>query len=280
MAIDLKTEAYEMSSELFSFKDMRRGIIEHGKVCYIEGYKKHGELFYSFLVDNGYFSDEELHKVTAEFESYLSGVPAISIRTCEDVLRKLNPIIYKNSKVGSNDMPCLNSVQEDIVTIYRDYLKDGKNTLRIMKARQRGISTILSIIAYLETKNEKRVLYIGCDNPTKRLGLKYNQFFTYKESLNNIDLSSQHFDIIIVDDPKFYHLELAQLYPSVGKNGKMIIALTPCSPGSRTYSEIKSFFKCDSAGELKYETGKSDNADELISKYPIHKNEFMGAFID
>ena len=48
MIIDINKEGYDTSSELFSFKEMRRGVIEHGRLCYIEGYKKHAELFYNF----------------------------------------------------------------------------------------------------------------------------------------------------------------------------------------------------------------------------------------
>ena len=73
--IDISEEAYNKSYELFKFKDMRRGVIEHGKNCYIEGYKKHAELFNTFLTNNGYFTEEELHKITAEFEASLKNKP-------------------------------------------------------------------------------------------------------------------------------------------------------------------------------------------------------------
>ena len=46
--IDIERNAYDTSSKLFSFKDLRRDVVDHGKTCYIEGYKKHTELFGTF----------------------------------------------------------------------------------------------------------------------------------------------------------------------------------------------------------------------------------------
>ena len=241
MVIDINAEAYESSSELFSFKDMRRGVIEHGRVCYIEGYKKHSELFSTFLVKNGYFSDEELHKVIAEFDAYLNETPAISIRTCEDILKKLKIFNYysKNFAYATE----LNSIQKDIVMHYCETLTDNKKILRIKKSRQNGISTILSIIAYLEAQNGKRVLYIGCSDPRIILGQKFNQFFTYKHSLTVKGVLGTRFDLIIVDDPNTDNLEcLKTLVTCIGENGKMIVALTPRGPKKYGYNEIKDFF--------------------------------------
>lgn len=49
MKTNLEKAAYEASSQMFSFKDMRRGIVEHGRVCYIEGYKRCFEQLSNFL---------------------------------------------------------------------------------------------------------------------------------------------------------------------------------------------------------------------------------------
>ena len=279
MVIDINAEAYESSSELFSFKDMRRGVIEHGRVCYIEGYKKHSELFSTFLVKNGYFSDEELHKVIAEFDAYLNETPAISIRTCEDILKKLKIFNYysKNFAYATE----LNSIQKDIVMHYCETLTDNKKILRIKKSRQNGISTILSIIAYLEAQNGKRVLYIGCSDPRIILGQKFNQFFTYKHSLTVKGVLGTRFELIIVDDPNTDNLEcLKTLVTCIGENGKMIVALTPRGPKKYGYNEIKDFFKNDSGDMFTYSTGPCRRAEEILELSPDDKNEIMGDFID
>lgn len=290
MNIDLNAEAYEISSELFSFKDMRRGVIEHGRLCYIEGYKKHVELFSTFLLKNGYFSEEELHKVLAEFDGYLNGTPAVSILICEDILRKIKTIDFSkhltdNSGLpeGSPDpIPYLSMCQKDIIMHYCDTLKDDKRVLRIKKARQKGVSTVLGIIAYLESQNEKNVLYFGCSDPRISLGLKYNQFFKYTYFLGINRLHGRRYDLIIVDDPR--NCDFLSLYPDMvtclTENGRIIVSLTPCSHKNSSYSKYKDFFKSESSGMFTYSTGPSDRAERLLELTPDMRNEIMGEFID
>ena len=281
MKTDINNEAYEVSSELFSFKDMRRGVIEHGRLCYIEGYKKYAELFSTFLVKNGYFSDEELHKVCAEFDAHLKDTPAVSILTCEDVLRKIDKITPKNE---GYPMPCLNLCQKDIVKYYCDTLTNDRRVFRIKKARQKGVSTVLSIIAYLESQNNKNVLYIGCSDPRKTLRLKYNQYFTYRDYTDPCSFIGKRYDLIIIDDPK--HCNILADFPKLlvclsdSENGRLIVSLTPCSRKYNVYNEYKAFFEDKSTEVFSYSTGASDNVDRLLKLNPEAKNEVYGEFID
>lgn len=290
MKTDINNEAYETSSELFSFKDMRRGVIEHGRLCYIEGYKKHAELFSTFLLKNGYFSEEELHKVCAEFDGYLNGTPAVSILICEDILRKIKTINFSKhltdncgAPEGSPDpTPYLSMCQKDIIMHYCDTLKVNKRVLRIKKARQKGVSTVLGIIAYLESQNGKSVLYFGCSDPRISLGLKYNQFFKYTYFLGINNLRNRRYDLIIVDDPR--NRDFLSLYPdmvtSLTENGRIIVSLTPCTRKNGSYFKYKDFFKCESSEMFTYSTGPSDMAERLLELTPDMRNEIMGDFID
>ena len=195
MVKDIQKEAYELSSELFSFKDFRRGIIEHGRVCYIEGYKKHANLFYNFLIDNGYFSREELNIALAEFDNFMGGTPIITIEYAEDTFKKLCPWLPQDS--------CLTQVQKDVIDLYRK-LNGDRHTLVIQKPRQRGISTICKIITYVEAQNGKKILYAGYgprDTALKDLrNLTYVQLRSNETEVPIKYLINKRYDLIIVDE--------------------------------------------------------------------------------
>lgn len=284
MAIDLKAEAYEASSELFSFKDLRRGVVEHGRLCYIEGYKKHAELFYSFLVQSGYLTSEELNKITTEYEAFINERPAISISTCEDLIAKKGNVI--NWSTGkANKVTYLNWCQKDIVCHYVDDLKGETNVLRIKKARQKGVSVALSAIAYLEAENNKNVLYIGYEHPCDKLGLKKKYNITYEcaQLLHTSNYTSNRYDLIIIDEMTTFDNpieKVAEFKKLLTEDGRMIVVGTPISPTNVYYNSCKEFFKTDSADMFTYMTGKNDNADKSIARIPGTKNEFYGDFIE
>lgn len=284
MAIDLKAEAYEVSSELFSFKDLRRGVVEHGRVCYIEGYKKHAELFYSFLVQNGYLTPEELHKITTDYDAFINERPAVSILTCEDLIAKKGNIINW-SNGNANKVTYLNWCQKDVVCHYVDYLKGGTNVLRIKKSRQKGVSVALSAIAYLEAENNKNVLYIGYEHPCDKLGLKKNCNITYECAplVHTSNYTSNRYDLIVIDEMTTFDnpiKKVAECKKLLTEDGRMIVVGTPVSPMSVYYNSCKEFFKTDSADMFTYVTGKSEDADKRIAKIPGTKNEFYGDFIE
>lgn len=285
MAIDLKTEAYEASSELFSFKDLRRGVIEHGRICYIEGYKKHAELFCSFLVQNGYFSSEELNKVITEYDAYLNDKPAVSILTCEDLLKKSKIVKWENSKPRKAE--CLNLAQKDIIMHYCDSLVGEKNKLRIKKSRQKGVTTALCLIAYLEAMNNKAVLYIGYEDPFKKLGLKQNHMLQYKDANLKTPLIANRYDLIIVEEMSTvgewyasYNDAVKSIEMCLAEDGKMVIVGTPSSPDRPEYSKSKKYFKSDSPDMFTYSTGPVDDIEDKLKHFPEMKNELMGDFID
>jgi hypothetical protein len=284
MAIDLKAEAYEVSSELFSFKDLRRGVVEHGRVCYIEGYKKHAELFYSFLVQSGYLTSEELHKITTDYDAFINERPAVSILTCEDLIaKKGNVINWSNGK--ANKVTYLNWCQKDIVCHYVDDLNGGTNILRIKKSRQKGVSVILSAIAYLEAENDKSVLYIGYEEPCKKIGVKKNYKITYEDALliQTSNYTSNRYDLIIIDEMTTFDkpIEIVEHFKQLlADDGRMIVVGTPLGPKSTCYESCKAFFKTDSADMFTYITGKAEDADKRIEKIPGAKNELYGDFIE
>lgn len=284
MAIDLKAEAYEASSELFSFKDLRRGVVEHGRICYIEGYKKHAELFYSFLVQSGYLTSEELNKITTDYEAFINERPAVSILTCEDLIaKKGNVINWSNG--NANKVTCLNWCQKDIVCHYVDDLKGGTNILRIKKSRQKGVSVALSAIAYLEAENGKNVLYIGYDDPCNKLGIKKNYKITYENAklVQTSNYASSLYDLIIIDEMSTFDnpIEMVEHFKLLlSDDGRMIVVGTPLGPNSVYYGPCKAFFKTDSADMFTYNTGKTEDADKRIAKAPGTKNEFYGDFIE
>lgn len=284
MAIDLHAEAYEVSSELFSFKELRRGVITHGHLCYIEGYKKHAELFYTFLVQSGYLTSEELNKITTDYEAFINERPAISISTCEDLIAKKGNVI--NWSTGkANKVTYLNWCQKDIVCHYVDDLKGETNVLRIKKARQKGVSVALSAIAYLEAENNKNVLYIGYEHPCDKLGLKKKYNITYEcaQLLHTSNYASNRYDLIIIDEMTTFENpieKVAEFKKLLTEDGRMIVVGTPIGPQSMCYESCKAFFKTDSADTFTYVTGKSDNADKNIARIPGTKNEFYGDFIE
>ena len=284
MAIDLKAEAYEVSSELFSFKDLRRGVVEHGRICYIEGYKKHAELFYSFLVQSGYLTSEELHKIITDYDAFINERPAVSILTCEDLIAKKGNVI-KWSNGNANKVTYLNWCQKDIVCHYVDDLKGKTNILRIKKSRQKGVSVALSAIAYLEAENDKNVLYIGYDDPCNKLGLKKNYKITYKNAklVQTSNYTHNRYDLIIIDEMTTFDnpSEMVEHFKQLlTDDGRMIVVGTPLGPKSLCYESCKTFFKTDSADMFTYVTGKSEDADKRIAKIPEIKNELYGDFID
>lgn len=285
MVIDLEADAYELSSALFSFKDLRRGIIEHGRLCYLEGYKRHHELFCTFLVQNGYFTPEELNKITTEYDAFINDRPAVSIATCEDLIaNKCNVINWSAGKFVK--VTCLNSCQKDVISHYVEDLKDGKRILRIKKARQKGVSVALSAIAYLESENRKSVLYVGYENPLNKLGLKkkcYNITYENANLLHTSNYMAKDYDLIIIDEMTSFEnpSEMVSKFNGLlAKDGKMIVVGTPVGPTSRYYKACKNFFKCDSADMITYETGKSNDAEKRIARLPEAKNECYGDFVE
>ena len=281
---DINKEAYDVSSQLFSFKDLRRGVVEHGKTCYIEGYKKHAELFETFLVKNGYFSEEELHRVQAEFESSLTNKPVISIRYVEDTMRKLFPKTCDSYLFDS---------QKDIID---EYTKldggDNNNTLSIIKPRQKGVSTALETIAYLEAKNGKKVLYCGFGSMPKCFSDSKLNNITYRNlgasggnAISEYSLCGHRFDLIIVDEITHYEnpeLVQRQLSNYLSDNARLIFVGTPprCCVDKR-YKNAKEFFNIENeaCGTLLSIPCSEEDFDKAV-KYPELKNEILGRFAD
>lgn len=238
MKINIYDEAYNMSSELFSFKEMRRGVVEHGKTCYIEGYKKHHELFCNFLIKNGYFSTQEINKIICEFDSYLNESPAISISVAEDCL-----YIVGKAKGISKDA-YLYDFQKDIVEEYKNLTND-KYILQILKPRQKGVTTILEDIAYIESNNGKKVLYFTYDLIK---GL-FNKNVTLKtaniENVSEKSIVNSRYDLIIFDEIILLKNPLKTisiLSKCLNENGRII--LSSCVPlrTKENYNNIKELF--------------------------------------
>ena len=280
MVKDIQKEAYELSSELFSFKDFRRGIIEHGKVCYIEGYKKHANLFYNFLIDNGYFTREELNRTLAEFDNFIEGTPIITIESAEDTFKKLRPWLPQDSY--------LTQVQKDVVDLYR-MLSGDKHILIIQKPRQKGISTICEIITYIEAQNGKKILYAGygqCDTAFKDLrNLTYVQLHSNETEIPIKYLINQRYDLIIVDEIISFRLPYEtekKLDGSLSENGRMIIIGTPIEPEWQNYKAVKDYFTSYNTSAVSKEnriiyTIHPEREDyEKAKKYPEYENEILG----
>lgn len=224
--IDISKEGYELSSELFSFKDMRRGVIEHGKTCYIEGYKKHADLFSNFLLNNGYFSKEEFDKIREEFNEYLQNPYKIN----EEDIRKFLPEIRGLEKEAWD----LTHAQETIINGY-NMLTEDCPMLLIKKPRQKGVTSLLKTIAYIEaSQNNKKVWYLGYGPCYK--SLKDCKNITYKELHGSSEITDKEYlgkryDLIIVDEmtafknPRFV---LVNILPCLNVNdgGKIILVGT------------------------------------------------------
>ena len=273
MIIDISNEGYEISSELFSFKEMRRGVIEHGRVCYIEGYKKHAELFYNFLVKNGYFDGLELNKVIAEFDSYLNETPAVSCNYAESLLSKVNPWLGKDAY--------LYHYQKDVVELYKD-LTNEKNILRIQKPRQCGATTVLFLIAYMESLSQKRVLYYGYDQKAPFT----SQYLTYKQ-LNSISglsekkLADKRYDLIIIDEVIEFRnpiLDLGLAKKHLTENGRIIVSCTPLGNREKEYNTVKDFLTTVCPDIVSYKWKCSDKARKNAEKHPELFNEITGTF--
>ena len=281
--IDIERNAYDISSEVFNFKDLRRGVVEHGKTCFIEGYKNHAELFGSFLVENGYFSKEELHKVWAEFDASLSKKPAISIRYAEDFLKR-NVL---NGKDGY-----LNKDQKTIVNLYK-MLYNDTNTLLIQKPHQKGITSILLTIANIEAKyNNKSVLYLG-HRPISEFTDIGSCKFHYRQINGMTDaysliskIPSSNFDLIVLDEiNQFkYPYEIESILRShLTENGRLILTVTPCSSSDNNYNSLKKYI----TNRLKEEKNAivaviepSKEDIERAKRFPELKNEILGEFIE
>jgi hypothetical protein len=274
--IDISKEGYELSSELFSFKDMRRGVIEHGKVCYIEGYKKHAELFCNFLIKNGYFDDFELNNVLAEFDSFLNDTPAISCNYAESLLSKVRPWLGKDAYLYYH--------QKDVIELYKD-LTNEKNILRIQKPRQGGVTTALYLIAYMECLNKKRVLYYGYDEAPFA-----SQYFKYIElnhisGINEKSLVDKRYDLVIIDEIFEFEnpdKDLKNLKKCLTENGRIIISCTPSSKerNETQYKTIRDFFEKDYPDVVSYKWKCTDKNIAQSEKYPEFKNEILGEFIE
>lgn len=223
--IDISKEGYELSSELFSFKDMRRGVIEHGRICYIEGYKKHADLFFNFLLKNGYFSKEELDKIREEFNEYLQKPYQINREDIEKFLPEITCGFEKENW-------CLTRAQESIIKSYA-LRTDVYPMLLIKKPRQKGVTSLLKTIAYIEaSQNNKKVWYLGygpCYKP-----LKDCKNITYKELHSNSEVTDKEFrgkryDLIIVDEMTTFknpQFTLVNILPCLNKGGKIIVVGT------------------------------------------------------
>ena len=275
MVTDISQEGYEISSELFSFKEMRRGVIEHGRLCYIEGYKKHAELFYNFLIKNGYFDDFELNKILAEFDSFLHETPAISCNYAESLLGKIIPWEKADS--------CLYFYQKDVIELYKD-LTNEKNILRIQKPRQCGVTTVLFLIAYMESLNQKRVLYYGYEEKAPFT----SQYLTYKR-LNSITglsekkLADKRYDLIIIDEVIEFRnpiLDLGLAKKHLTENGRIIVSCTPLCKGrpEKQYNTVKDFLTMICPDIVSYKWKCSGEAWKKAEKHPELLNEITGTF--
>lgn len=272
---DISKEAYDVSSELFSFKEMRRGVIEHGRLCYIEGYKKHAELFYNFLIKNGYFNDFELNKIITEFDSYLNDTQAVSCNYAESLLGKIVPWLPENSY--------LTNYQKDVIELYKNLTND-KNILRIQKPRQGGVTTVLYLIGYMEALNQKHVLYYGYE-PTPEFT---SQYFTYKQlnsisELNESKLSDKRYDLIIIDEVIEFRnpiIGLGLAKKHLTENGRIIVTCTPLEKGmpEAQYNMICDFLNMTCPDIVSYKWKCTNEAWKKASKYPELINEITGTF--
>lgn len=271
--LDISKKAYDVSSELFSFKEMRRGVIEHGRVCYIEGYKKHAELFCNFLVKNGYFDDLELNKILTEFDSYLNETPGVSCNYAESLLSKVIPWLGKDAYLYRH--------QKDVIELYKD-LTNKKNILRIQKPRQGGVTTALHLIAYMESLNQKRVLYYGYEQKAPFT----SQYLTYKQlnsisGLSETKLADKRYDLIIIDEVIEFRnpiLDLGLAKKHLTENGRIIVSCTPLGNEEKQYNTVKDFLTMVCPDIVSYKWKCTNDAWEKASKYPELMNEITGTF--
>lgn len=285
MKTNLEKAAYEASSQMFSFKDMRRGIVEHGRVCYIEGYKRCFEQLSNFMIRNGYLSGEECKQLFDEFHSYEKSTTAVSLESLGNLLSKSNILDYSNGiPVKASE---LTAIQSNIAFYYVNSLCGNFNVLRIKKARQMGISTILSMIAKLEADGGKRVLYIGFDKPWDKLGIKNLHGIDFKTAhrfdINKAETILNRYDLIIVDEMFDFDSPISiyqTLRSKLSENGKMIVTSTPPMKHSYCYKSAKEFLEWDDTHMLTYKTGENKNAVKKLEIYPECKNEAYGEFID
>ena len=256
--INIEKEAYESAYNLFSFKEMKRSIIDYGKKCYIEGYKGGYDLVLNFLVNKDYLPAESIDSIYKQFNVYLSG----------DIIRSL----YCN--VSPEDFK-LNNSQSDIlgIVLSDSDKKDEFDELYIQKPRQCGVSTILKTISYLLCSKDNKVLYLGYDDiKFKNRFINYiNIGHTSTNIIKNV-LGSKTcgvlYDYIIVDELSFLDREIydyIKLYQKL-TGSKVIYVVTPCS-GSEKYMDL---LKADTNKECKF-TSTSGGVLSSCDKKLIYK---------
>jgi hypothetical protein len=297
--VDIDSKAYNVSSGLFSFKEMKRNVIDYGKRCYIEGYtegnNKCCDLFANFLVSGGYISFEEKNDVLDKFKEYLSSDACVKdnlVATAEDVIEMLY--------VGpSQSGVTLSNSQKDILDTIFNNLTNGQGNefdeFFIQKPRQCGVSCILRAIAYMLTSSEKRVLYLGYNEPRFK-----NKFFKFKNIAHTNSIGIRNvsvgvlYDYIIVDELSFLdkekYEEIKILQATTG--AKIIYVITPCKHSVK-YKELLTIdspvrkCKCLPGGALNsydkkliYNIMPSDRNIEMAKKYKECSSELLGEYLD
>lgn len=283
--VDIGKEGYDLSSELFSFKEMRRGIIEHGKTCYIKGYDKHAELFNSFLVKNGYFSKAELEKVLEVFEQFKDKGPDLTLETVEKYLKLHDIFIKDGQKWVKPENLGLNGVQRTIFEKYTQ-LTDEVCTLRIQKPRQQGVTTILEIIAQIEAANGKKVFYGGYDG-SKLKNIKNLTYANIKGDFPDAYIINKSYrkkyDLIIIDEIRNFKLPF-NVFNSINhlltEHGRAILVGTPLESNISDYPTMKEFFDTEYDDTIDYHIPPTIKEYEKAEKYPEYRNEILGKFID
>ena len=254
--IDIEQEGYNLSSELFSFKDMRRGVIEHGKTCYIKGYKKHADLFSNFLLKNGYFSEEELDKILGEFNESLQKSYKINREDIEKFLPEITCGFEKENWY-------LTKAQESIINSY-NMLTEDCPMLLIKKPRQKGVTSVLKTIAYLNALNNKDVWYLGygpCYKPLKDCkNLRYREIHSFSD-ISDKECCGKRYDLIIVDEmTAFEHpwTKIDKLMRTLKEGGRIIVVGTIANEkkydGLKTISRynknVNEFFNTESKDKI------------------------------
>ena len=284
--INIEKEAYETASNLFSFKEMKRSIIDYGKKCYIEGYKGGYDLLLKILVNQDYLPSESIDSIHKQFDIYLSG----------DIIRSL----YCN--VSPDDFKLSDSQSDILGIVLSDNNKkecDEYNELYIQKPRQCGVSTILKTISYLLCSKEKKVLYLGYDDVKFKnkfinfINIAHTSTNVIKNVLNN-KTCGVLYDYIIVDELSFLNREIydyIKLYQKL-TNSKVIYVVTPCS-GSEKYMDLlktdtnkECKFTCTSGGVLSsydkkliYEIIPSDKNIKMAMKHAEIADELLGKYL-
>lgn len=281
----LENGAYDISSRIFSFKELKRSVIEHGKNCFIEGYKNHKQLFRNYLIKQGYFSKEEILKIYGDFETYLMQGPELSLETAEKYLKLCDIGVYDRDtcKWVKNSNPELTDIQKDVIEIYKD-LTNEKNILRIQKPRQGGVTTALHLIAYMESLNQKRVLYYGYEQKA----LFTSQYLTYKQlnsisGLSETKLTDKRYDLIIIDEVIEFRnpiLDLGLAKKHLTENGRIIVSCTPLGNEEKQYNTVKDFLTMVCPDVVSYKWKCTDKNIAQAEKYPEFKNEILGEFVE